>query len=712
MRKHTLLRVILFLFFVAMAGLVLYELDLHYYQAEKLEYIADNHSLYLTLPAYSSGLTSEKGRELAQALASISDARNELQRETRTAHVREYLEKIVKGPSPFHAIELTDESGKVVVQASHPDKLRERGRFPDALFLGGFSKFTRMRLTNRDRVIGEARAYYTTPKNDPTLQRIAWRYLWIALLLGPFVFAPFIVIDRVFLLPYGQVLEALEKTGREAPRLLRPAQSDLAARYNDLARDALLQEIERQFREPGRRFQEESDIPGALPQMAASLLGYPWFLAVIARRAPAAETSSEQSAEAEVSASVAEKSSWELIAATLAGHPIQGLSPKEIEKLAGDWARRLLDSDGADDLLEAARTVSESGGERSFVWRWPGDEAEPRTCLAAILNPGGSARRVFLLAGAPAEDAPGAIANEAREIDLFDRLLAKIDSLLDAFALQRRLLARERGEANVSLARNLGHDLTNIIATSKLDMMALGKLAERFTQGRPPSADEAEIMRETLDSLRSNARYMQEIVNIYRSFSYMKRPTYEMLDVRELLDQIIDVFQLSTGMRVDIERRYPATLAPLEVEPRLLKLALFNILNNALDALKRESGRRGALAENDAISSAEPWRPRISVVAEAREDGGAVLAIEDNGPGLRDESGRLLPPEETSRIFALGYTTKKAAGEEGEGLGLNWVWIIARDFHGGRVRAENIPAGGARFLIELPAQARRYRKEL
>jgi two-component system NtrC family sensor kinase len=267
-----------------------------------------------------------------------------------------------------------------------------------------------------------------------------------------------------------------------------------------------------------------------------------------------------------------------------------------------------------------------------------------------------------------------------------------MDSLLDTFALQRRLMARERSEANVSLARNLGHDLTNIIATSKLDLMALGKLAERYEAARPSEA-EAEMMRETVDSLQRNARFMQEVVNIYRSFSYLKRPAYETLDARALLDEIADVFLLSTGMAVRLERRHAPGLPAIQGEPRLLKLALFNILNNALDALKR----------SDRDSGGARRAARIAIGASPAPGGNGVeIIVEDNGPGLRDKDGRLVPPEELGRIFALGYTTKPDS--EGEGLGLNWAQTIARDFHGGRIVAENVPSGGARFRLELPLQ--------
>jgi signal transduction histidine kinase len=72
-------------------------------------------------------------------------------------------------------------------------------------------------------------------------------------------------------------------------------------------------------------------------------------------------------------------------------------------------------------------------------------------------------------------------------------------------------------------------------------------------------------------------------------------------------------------------------------------------------------------------------------------DGTVKVAVSDNGVGI--------PPENLSRIFNHGFTTKK----DGHGFGLHSGALAAREV-GGSLRAESAGSGqGATFTLELPA---------
>jgi signal transduction histidine kinase len=98
------------------------------------------------------------------------------------------------------------------------------------------------------------------------------------------------------------------------------------------------------------------------------------------------------------------------------------------------------------------------------------------------------------------------------------------------------------------------------------------------------------------------------------------------------------------------------------------------------------------LADNALAHS--PTGTTVSV--RVRPDGQhAVLSVEDQGPGVRDED---LP-----RIFERFWRADNAPAG-GTGLGLSIAaWIV--EAHGGAMSAANRPEGGARFEVRLPATA-------
>lgn len=104
-----------------------------------------------------------------------------------------------------------------------------------------------------------------------------------------------------------------------------------------------------------------------------------------------------------------------------------------------------------------------------------------------------------------------------------------------------------------------------------------------------------------------------------------------------------------------------------------LEQVLVNLLSNAMQAME-----------------ASPVK-RIDVSLERRQ-GVVRLSLHDSGPGIAGE--------DTQRVFEPFYTTKQRG--KGLGLGLSISHRIMENL-GGRLSAENHPAGGAVFIMELPA---------
>ncbi|WP_438485787.1 sensor histidine kinase [Streptomyces sp. S186] len=124
---------------------------------------------------------------------------------------------------------------------------------------------------------------------------------------------------------------------------------------------------------------------------------------------------------------------------------------------------------------------------------------------------------------------------------------------------------------------------------------------------------------------------------------------------------------------------------PPDLPARDLVTVLGNLVDNALDAAAPPQGH------------GDPPQVRVT----ARADGGELLlCVVDNGPGIAADT--------TEEVFRRGWSTKgcdiekPAAGARGLGLAL--VGQAVRR-HGGTIRLDRGPEGGARFTVRLPLRA-------
>jgi two-component system OmpR family sensor kinase len=102
----------------------------------------------------------------------------------------------------------------------------------------------------------------------------------------------------------------------------------------------------------------------------------------------------------------------------------------------------------------------------------------------------------------------------------------------------------------------------------------------------------------------------------------------------------------------------------------------------------------GNLTRNAVIHT--PEGSPIELTLDHR-DGRAVLEVRDHGPGLPDEA----QAEQLFERFWRSHSGRRR-GPGGAGLGLAIARAMAMA-HGGDVRAQNAEGGGARFIVELPA---------
>lgn len=248
-----------------------------------------------------------------------------------------------------------------------------------------------------------------------------------------------------------------------------------------------------------------------------------------------------------------------------------------------------------------------------------------------------------------------------------------------------RALIQERNRFGINLATNMGHDLTNIIASGKWDLDTIHRAQSAGIISLDPQ--KGKFFEDAVQGLRDNLQSLQEMVDIYRSVAYIQRPSYEWIDLAEMAHDVRELFRRSTShsMLLEVTDHGPVQMY---IEPRLMRMALFNLMTNAYQAIQRAENSNG--------------KGKIHIEVSAVVEGLVNITVSDNGPGIRDLQGNLLQDEEINRIFQSGYSTKKESN--GSGLGLAWVKSIVEEFHGGHIHATNNPQGGASVRITLPLQ--------
>jgi signal transduction histidine kinase len=177
-----------------------------------------------------------------------------------------------------------------------------------------------------------------------------------------------------------------------------------------------------------------------------------------------------------------------------------------------------------------------------------------------------------------------------------------------------------------------------------------------------------------LHEIGQGSARISEIVGALKSYSYLGQAPAQTVDLREGLDSTLVILRNKLKAGISVHRDYGADVPKVPAHGSELNQVWTNLLDNAADAMD--------------------GRGEINIRTR-REDGWAVVEIEDNGPGI--------PEEIAPRIFDPFFTTKPPG--KGTGLGLSTSFSIVTQKHGGEIRVKSRP-GLTRFTVKLPIEPR------
>jgi signal transduction histidine kinase len=655
--------------FLAITLVYLFALGAAFYSIETF-YLQEKWEIVQEKLRQDSYLQTETGKATAILRSYIDLFYDETSKSPQAATVREErlarlkseaeaeFRKMIEESPVIVSMEVRTRDDKVLIQEDRWERRRQQHDFSNSLLTRTFTKQaqqTYQREVNGDNVnVAFWRIYVTTARNDLQIEALTARYWKILLITFAILTVVYYVLLRFTFLPLRRVVLYMQsKDVRRSPIIPHPANL-LELEYNNLARDAALTRLSKELRErisvQGLSYADPilEQVPDMIHDMLAITTSQVW---TFHRR-------SEQNQRWESDHFHSDDLPWldlEGFRSALSTE-LNAADPLRNREL---WTTR---------LLERAK----EGPQRGYYFCDVLDAREEHLWVFIIHIP------------------PDAPVPNAWWLEYYQRVAQELRYALNSVEDQRRLILQEKSKANISLSRNLGHDLTNIIATTKLELMTVRAILAQGPEALQKSKAKETIFQEALQALLNNTRFLQEIVNLYRSFSYLQKPKFETVDVGELVNDVAELYRLTLSSSFRIKVNVRDTIPPARVEPRLLRLALFNILTNAVDAIKRSG------------STEKPDGEIHVLVGMIRNNTWIEMLVSDTGPGIRDAEGKLLTPDQLSEIFRLGYTTK--ANQEGEGLGLNWVQSIVREFHGGEVAARNREEGGASFIIRIPVE--------
>jgi len=227
--------------------------------------------------------------------------------------------------------------------------------------------------------------------------------------------------------------------------------------------------------------------------------------------------------------------------------------------------------------------------------------------------------------------------------------------------LKSQVVQVEKMSAIGQLAGHIAHELNN-------PLTGIRSLSQVLLSETP---EEGQVHKDLQEVERASAR-CQGIINNLLDFSKGDIDhKIEIMDLNEIARRTLPFLKSATGrFRSNIELSDDQLL--VKVEPHLMQQVIFNLVNNACQAMK-DQGEIGVLTR---ISP--PW---------------AILEVKDTGPGVAEDL--------KDRIFEPFFTTK--AEGEGTGLGLSLSRDFVRQF-GGELEFESADGNGSVFRVRLPLE--------
>ncbi|MEQ8583733.1 MAG: ATP-binding protein [Marinoscillum sp.] len=256
-------------------------------------------------------------------------------------------------------------------------------------------------------------------------------------------------------------------------------------------------------------------------------------------------------------------------------------------------------------------------------------------------------------------------------------LRGKEFKLISLQNIQSELEEKEM-EAWQNLIRVLTHEIMNSVTPiSSLARTIESEMEEWLDNGQDINQIDNEQISDfhtALHTIHRRSESLIKFVGDFRNMTHITLPNFSQVCVKELIGHVVSLLKhdfQQTG--VQLVQDVPDSLY-IQIDEQQIEQVVINIVKNAIQAL-------GEVDD-------EELQKTLWIKASERPEGGALISIRDNGPGIEEEA--------LKKIFIPFYTTKKS----GSGIGLSLSKQIMRN-HRGSIAVRSVINDGTEFTLKF-----------
>lgn len=307
----------------------------------------------------------------------------------------------------------------------------------------------------------------------------------------------------------------------------------------------------------------------------------------------------------------------------------------------------------------AGMTLAAAGAALCFsgTFRWLGNHGNSVAIgMAFVIVWAAMARRLWKLVQVPLRQMGFFVgAMESRDTTMrfpdtndpsLGPVLDDMNRVLRAYCADRFAMESQRQYYD-RILRVMTHELRNSITPiiSLTDWM------------QKQDAISAEDLKESVDIIHQQAEGIRSFLGHYQELTHVPEPQWKDFRAHELFDGLRTTL---SGEPAAARMHFSVNGDPIiHADEKLIRLALLNIVRNAIHATDGQADGRISLTVSDSVD-------------------GVRIVVSNNGP--------LIPPTQTEQIFLPFYSTKK----EGTGIGLALSRRIM-ELHGGTLTCDSNP---------------------